>query len=848
MSLLRLPRPRAPGKKPPKAKKKPPPARRDWDSTVHDLTVHRATPEDMVRRHEIHKSKNKALAHVELQERALKRKWKKQRQGVPDSLEKRKLALMREILSDQYQLQDVLERSDQAMAVVKDLFGDAPRRHTGFPNVTMAPHCNLESSQGPIVQKSDPPTQLSILSESIMDPQALNEIRGEGSSSCQSEDSVNEQDVSLHFESNIDTDRLLQLLNKEKAAGASQVWAEKQPRTPTPSQNAEVAVTPPTVLPSSEALNTTRVVQRVHSRLQNNDKEQAPDSSFTVKQVLNPNPRKQKQVSTKVKRNQTAQVASKQRRNDSLVNGVAFELPSGNKSSLDVLNHMIHDVEREMEEYERCTGREVQKTQNSQGLTGFTMSLVNMLCRLMRYVKESEMQLHQEAAMRQQAEGVLSEHRALIDALTAEILLVREESAAMQKRLQQYMVVTDEQLISLTRAFKSLPITDPSRGQSPADFGVAVSSKEKPSIYSSVPRNNIFSRENIPVSSQEELPVKISQWTSPPDTAVAGNSLPTHMFQPAVLLSPPRQRSIQDFSHFQNALKTAAQTCPASHISPSMQASEGAPNWQKSSPSSGGNRSANEENRLLTQRWRVPPAHKDLESSLLSDGQQGRSTLSPLDRWAFADSGVEQKPSAPEEHIQSKDLLGAIAELTMQNSIMKAQLSKFRDCSQKAADGLHQEMPKQNTNTSLGLAVQGQGQTLPEEPKSLEERIAELNRQSAEARDKLLQLIDQQKSAAVNPISPAVSPILPPPVNWPEKVKRTTEVSIPVAETMDSSRGDTPSPASGISIKRSTGASSKTCSPLSTTSGSMKLTPVNQRTKVERQREEGWFALSMHIM
>ncbi|XP_074839680.1 spindle and centriole-associated protein 1 isoform X1 [Carettochelys insculpta] len=773
MSLLRLPRPRAPGKKPPKAKKKPPPARRDWDSTVHDLTVHRATPEDMVRRHEIHKSKNKALAHVELQERALKRKWKKQRQGVPDSLEKRKLALMREILSDQYQLQDVLERSDQAMAVVKDLFGDAPRRHTGFPNVTMAPHCNLESSQGPIVQKSDPPTQLSILSESIMDPQALNEIRGEGSSSCQSEDSVNEQDVSLHFESNIDTDRLLQLLNKEKAAGASQVWAEKQPRTPTPSQNAEVAVTPPTVLPSSEALNTTRVVQRVHSRLQNNDKEQAPDSSFTVKQVLNPNPRKQKQVSTKVKRNQTAQVASKQRRNDSLVNGVAFELPSGNKSSLDVLNHMIHDVEREMEEYERCTGREVQKTQNSQGLTGFTMSLVNMLCRLMRYVKESEMQLHQEAAMRQQAEGVLSEHRALIDALTAEILLVREESAAMQKRLQQYMVVTDEQLISLTRAFKSLPITDPSRGQSPADFGVAVSSK---------------------------------------------------------------------------ALKTAAQTCPASHISPSMQASEGAPNWQKSSPSSGGNRSANEENRLLTQRWRVPPAHKDLESSLLSDGQQGRSTLSPLDRWAFADSGVEQKPSAPEEHIQSKDLLGAIAELTMQNSIMKAQLSKFRDCSQKAADGLHQEMPKQNTNTSLGLAVQGQGQTLPEEPKSLEERIAELNRQSAEARDKLLQLIDQQKSAAVNPISPAVSPILPPPVNWPEKVKRTTEVSIPVAETMDSSRGDTPSPASGISIKRSTGASSKTCSPLSTTSGSMKLTPVNQRTKVERQREEGWFALSMHIM
>lgn len=45
---------------------------------------------------------------------------------------------------------------------------------------------------------------------------------------------------------------------------------------------------------------------------------------------------------------------------------------------------------------------------------------------------QSEMQLRQEAAMRQQLEGVLNEHRALIDALTTEILLVREENAAIQ--------------------------------------------------------------------------------------------------------------------------------------------------------------------------------------------------------------------------------------------------------------------------------------------------------------------------------------------------------------------------------------------------------------------------------
>lgn len=49
---------------------------------------------------------------------------------------------------------------------------------------------------------------------------------------------------------------------------------------------------------------------------------------------------------------------------------------------------MINEVEHEMEEYERWTGREVKGLQSSQGLTGFTLSLVGSLCRLVRYLKE----------------------------------------------------------------------------------------------------------------------------------------------------------------------------------------------------------------------------------------------------------------------------------------------------------------------------------------------------------------------------------------------------------------------------------------------------------------------------
>lgn len=36
-----------------------------------------------------------------------------------------------QVFSDQLLLQDVLARSDRAMAVVKDLFGDAPQRQIG---------------------------------------------------------------------------------------------------------------------------------------------------------------------------------------------------------------------------------------------------------------------------------------------------------------------------------------------------------------------------------------------------------------------------------------------------------------------------------------------------------------------------------------------------------------------------------------------------------------------------------------------------------------------------------------------------------------------------------------------
>ncbi|NWY91364.1 SPICE protein, partial [Loxia curvirostra] len=679
-------------------------------------------------------------------------------------------ALYFQILSDQYHLQDVLERSGQVMAVAKDLLEDAPRTRTGFPNVTMAPNCDLESSQGPIVQKSHPPSQLSILNESVMDSQALNEEEEEEELSEHGHHDV------IGFKSSISSDRLLRLLRKENSLVNSPLWAEKGVRKTTLSQESNVPRTPTTVSPSLDqsALNATSVIKRAHSRLRNQDEEESVDSIDTVRQVLNPNSRKQKQIAAKMKRKQVEQNSARQKRGDSPANLIQTDLQRDNKSSLDVLSHMIQEVERELEEYERCTGREVPKKERSEGLSGFTLSLVNALCRLMRYLKEAEMQLHEKKMIKQQQKEMLNEHRELIDALTAEVLQVREENIAMQKKLQQYMTVTDEKLMCLTQAFKGLPLVEPEREQSPKHFGIAsrgpANSQEKPDLTYPEPRTEVGNRENMLKFPQEELPFMIHPGPGASSDMRPGRSFPAHIFQPAVLLSPPQQKSSQELSSLQNVFAAISQC------------TEREPCKERSLPSS---LSTAEENCPISRRQPVPPADKDLESS------HEKTNLS-----CPGDAG---KNSTAEEFFRNGDLLGQIAELTRQNALMKAQLSKFRGGPGDRSDCLHQPDLTQNADPSPDPS---QGQSHLMVSRSLEERIAELNRQSTAARDKLLRLIDQQKSAAADMVPTMLSPVPTPSLNYTENTRRTVEVSVPMTVAVDSSKDDSVPHASMTSIRR----------------------------------------------
>uniref|UniRef100_A0A4W2HU60 Spindle and centriole-associated protein 1 n=1 Tax=Bos indicus x Bos taurus TaxID=30522 RepID=A0A4W2HU60_BOBOX len=797
MSFVRVNRygPRGGGRKTLKVKKKTS-VKQEWDNTVTDLTVHRATPEDLIRRHEIHKSKNRALVHWELQEKALKRRWKKQKPEI-SNLEKRRLSIMKEILSDQYQLQDVLEKSDHLMATAKGLFVDFPRRRTGFPNVTMAP----ESSQSPTVVSQDPVTQ-AIRSESVIEPQALNEVdddEQEGTVNSQSEESENELDNSLSSQSNANAGTFLHQIKEENSELINKLWTDIQQKVATQSQMTASSGTPSSASPSGEQ---------------------------------------------KVKRKPDSRAPSKQKSSMLSASTASTDLPSSSNPSLDVLKHMIHEVEHEIEEYERWTGREVQGLQKSQGLTGFTLSLVSSLCRLVRYLKESELQLRKEVETRQRLEEALGDHRELIDALTAEVLFLREENTATQARLQQYMITTDEQLISLTHAIKNCPVISNKESQALERGATSqrhIDNPEDPAVNASVSMPLMFRGEDVVEFPQEDLPVKLSQVPNPPESGNLASSLPGHIFEPAVLLTPPRQKSNSEFSPLQDVLRRTVQTRPAPRIPPTVEIIEKEQNWEKKTLPVGADiQNSSDESHLFTQRWRASHMGEDSQSktqapfvslsqplcSSQSSMQQSRNPTLSEEPLVLGDG---QQLRTNETLIQRKDIMARIAELTLQNSAIRAHLNNIIGPGGEQGDGLREFNRQETSHASDTMATFPAVQPLT--PSSMEERIAELNRQSMEARGKLLQLIEQQKLLGLNPSSPPVSPVQSPLRAWAEGGKRTIEVSIPGAEAPESSKCSTDSPTSGLNSRRSSGAASNSCSPLNATSGSGRLTPLNPRAK-----------------
>lgn len=77
-------------------------------------------------------------------------------------------------------------------------------------------------------------------------------------------------------------------------------------------------------------------------------------------------------------------------------------------------------------------------------------------------------------------------------------------------------------------------------------------SLEKPDLSCFEPGADAGNREGMLKFPQEQLPFTFLQRSSASGSAVASRNLPSYIFQPAVLLSPPRQKNSQEFTSLQN--------------------------------------------------------------------------------------------------------------------------------------------------------------------------------------------------------------------------------------------------------------------------------------------------------
>ncbi|KAJ8413175.1 hypothetical protein AAFF_G00091710 [Aldrovandia affinis] len=490
MSLTKVNRStRGLGRRPTRSRKVTAP-KQEWVNTIHDLNVHKATPEELKRRHELHRSQNRAAAQWELRERTLKHRMKNTFPLSPAQLDPAHLNIIRQVLSDQYQLQDVLARSDRALAVVKDLFGDAPHRQTGFPNVTVAPDSGPDPEL-PVLLRPEPPTQLSLLSQSVMDPQALNELEDVNGEEYSEEE---DPSSSIPLHSNVDMSRFGRLLQD-----AAQSHGLRQHLPPPSSPQNQSA-------PEHQAaLNATVTVRRVQSRQSRCGGDPMPTP---VGQVLNA-------AAAADGPARKGGLSNTSRRRYKEAPGHDSSSLSGNQSSLNLLQCMLGELETELDslEYpEPLCGSSTTAAQHSPtGLTGFSVSLLCTVSRLARCLRQTGEDVRREMQERKKLEEEVMEQRCLIDALTAETLTLRELSISLQDQLQQSAWHTEQQLETLKHGQRSKAHSGPSDSTAPycVESGAGSHHAER--------------------KLQEQ---------APPPPAQRARPAPS----PAVLLSPPRQR------------------------------------------------------------------------------------------------------------------------------------------------------------------------------------------------------------------------------------------------------------------------------------------------------------------
>ncbi|XP_076463090.1 spindle and centriole-associated protein 1-like isoform X2 [Babylonia areolata] len=469
--------------------------RPQWDDSVNDLDSYRATPEEIRQRREAHKSKN----HITVKLEKMRKEKQKQRAGL-SNVEARQVAIMKEVLHDQQQLDNVLTKTDHMLAVVKDLFGDDSKKFTGHPNVTLMPGSGQSLPAAPEIR-----TRIEKLSESMMSQSALNDLSGSSEGDSEEEEEGEGVGEGQHrnpvsFQPLLDLQRFQQFVWEEEnrnsnavPTAASLSHADVQRLQQLQQILLAGAGSGQGVADNNHTLSTISG-HPAASRLQLGPHSQGPAHST---QVLEPPgvqtpPNSERADSTgrptpiRSALNDTGKVKKSRRK---------VQPPSpaqGNSSSLTMtdMRQVLECLHAEIADFEQRTGRRSDKqVQSSETFTGYTVSLVTAVTKLTHYMKETELRLQAEMMVREQLAQDVRQLTVTIDSLTQEMIVTQEEYGKMANEFHRYRQQAQGEMALLQAQVLELKQQQSAQGSNHSTPGKAASagSEAGEDNYSALP-------------------------------------------------------------------------------------------------------------------------------------------------------------------------------------------------------------------------------------------------------------------------------------------------------------------------------------------------------------------------
>ncbi|KAK7101098.1 spindle and centriole-associated protein 1-like [Littorina saxatilis] len=425
--------------------------RPQWDDTQSDLDAYRATPDEVRARRESHKSKN----HIAVKLEKIRKEKQKQRTGLTN-VEARQVAIMKEVLHDQQQLDTVLSKTDHMLAMVKDLFGDDAKKFTGHPNVTLPPG-SQQSGNTSLPRAPQIRTRIEKLSESIVSQSALNDFSGSSADESE-EDKEGQQPEPMNFQSRLDLQSYQQYLQEEEnsnsnaiptggSVGVSQadiqrlqqlqqiLLAQDRHQGNSVRDNNHTLSTISGNVAGSMLLGGQQAQGPAHST-------QLPGEQFASFPGQHTPPTSDRSGSgsrrtpTKSALNDTGKVNKSRRRVQ------PHASPSANTSSamnMGDMRQVLRTLHAEIADFERRTGRRsASDVQNTESFTGYTVALVTAVAKLTHYMKETELRLQAEMMVREQLAQDVQQLTVTIDSVTQEMIVTQEEYGRLGSEFHNY--------------------------------------------------------------------------------------------------------------------------------------------------------------------------------------------------------------------------------------------------------------------------------------------------------------------------------------------------------------------------------------------------------------------------